>query len=107
MISRIAAHRYRCFSNLDIALPAYSVFAGANGTGKSTLLDIPLFIGDILTDGLQQAMLGRPRQHQPPRAQAPRDLLYRGHGETAALLLEARLPPGIAEQLKSVAPQRL
>ncbi|BAZ11972.1 hypothetical protein NIES4071_38000 [Calothrix sp. NIES-4071] len=42
MITRIEAFKYRCFDQLDIKVGQYQVLAGANGTGKSTLLDIPL-----------------------------------------------------------------
>lgn len=48
MISRIEAHNYRCFPNLAIDLDRYHVFAGANGACKSTLLDVPVLIGDVL-----------------------------------------------------------
>jgi predicted ATPase len=41
MISRIEAFKYRCFDRLDIKVGQYHVLAGANGTDKSTLLDIP------------------------------------------------------------------
>lgn len=52
MISRIQAFKYRCFNRLDIKVGDYHVLAGANGTGKSTLLDIPLLLGEILSRGL-------------------------------------------------------
>jgi len=54
MISRIEAFNYRCFDRLDIKLGQYHVLAGANGTGKSTLLDIPLLLGEILSQDWSQ-----------------------------------------------------
>ncbi len=57
MISRIEAFRYRCFDRLDLKVGQYHVLAGANGTGKSTLLDIPLLLNDILSQGLVPAFL--------------------------------------------------
>jgi len=48
MISRIEAHNYCCFSKLAIDLDRCRAFAGANGAGRSTLLDVPVLIGDML-----------------------------------------------------------
>lgn len=103
MISRIGARQYRCFEQLDIALPACAVLAGANGTGKSTLLDIPVYLGDIVGHGVFQATLGTLRSGARPRAQLPRELFYRGRGEDLSLLIEATLPPTLAEDLARIA----
>ena len=40
MISRIEAYNYRCFEKVDIELEDFRVIVGANGTGKTTILDI-------------------------------------------------------------------
>jgi predicted ATP-dependent endonuclease of OLD family len=48
MIRRIEAHNYRCFPKLAIDLNCYHAFAGANGAGKGTLLDVPVLIGDMV-----------------------------------------------------------
>jgi predicted ATPase len=76
MISRIQAFKYRCFDRLDIKVGQYHVLAGANGTGKSTLLDIPLLLGDILSRGLIPAFLESPSIAGSPRAQSLQELVY-------------------------------
>ena len=78
MISRIQAFKYRCFEQLDIKVGDYHVLAGANGTGKSTLLDIPLLLGEILSRGLIPAFLESPAIGGSPRAQSLQEL---GHTE--------------------------
>lgn len=76
MISRIEAFRYRCFDRLDLKVGQYHVLAGANGTGKSTLLDIPLLLSDILSQGLVPAFLESPSIGGSPRAQSLQELVY-------------------------------
>ena len=40
MIKRLEAYKYRCFNTLDLALEQQHVFAGSNGSGKTTILRI-------------------------------------------------------------------
>jgi predicted ATP-binding protein involved in virulence len=47
VISRIAAHNYRCFPKLAIDPDRYHVFDGAIGAGKSLLLDVSVMVGDM------------------------------------------------------------
>jgi predicted ATPase len=103
MISRIGASSYRCFSRLDVEVPAYAVLAGANGIGKSTLLDIPVLLGDLSAFGVQKALL-QPMRKQPfPRAQSYREIFHRGQGTRCQLLVEAALPTRIREQHLAIA----
>lgn len=98
MISRLGARAYRCFSQLDIRLPSYAVIAGANGIGKSTLLDIPVLLRDMLGVGVRRAFLDPLGQGQA-RADRLRDVLHRGRGPTFGLLLEAVLPKSVRDRL--------
>jgi recombinational DNA repair ATPase RecF len=61
VISRIEAHNYRYFPKLAIDVDRYHVFAGANGAGKSILLDVPVLIGDMLR---RQALDQLRRRHK-------------------------------------------
>ena len=106
MLTAIRARNYRCFAQLELELPPFAVFAGANGTGKSTLLDIPLLLGDLLQRGLLDAFL-LPRAEQPARAQAFSELLHQGHGDGFALELTARIPNARVERLLLAAPPRI
>ncbi len=95
MISRIEAFKYRCFDLLDIKVGQYNVLAGANGTGKSTLLDIPLLIGEILSKGLVPAFLESPSIARSPRAQNSQELVHYQEGNNFGFAIEANLPDSI------------
>ncbi|MDZ7956070.1 methylation-associated defense system AAA family ATPase MAD3 [Nostoc sp. DedQUE09] len=104
MISRIEAFNYRCFERLDIKLGQYHVLAGANGTGKSTLLDIPLLLSEILSQGLVPAFLEYPSIGGSPRAQNLQELLHYGKGNYFGFAIEADLPEEIIVKLLKYAP---
>lgn len=108
MITRIEAHNYRCFPELSVELGRYHVLAGANGAGKTTFLDIPVFIGDMIrARRVLTAVLGRQENRRAARAAALTDLLYKGEGETIAFALEARLPAEVAAVLGDTSMARL
>lgn len=104
MISRIGATSYRCFSRLDVDVPPYAVLAGANGIGKSTFLDIPVVLGDILAHGLQRAFLSPMRESPFARAQSYDEIFHRRQGSRCQFLIEAPLPDHIREQHLAIAP---
>lgn len=48
---------YRSLQNIELKnLPAFCVFVGANGTGKSTLFDVFGFLRDALKNNIRQAL---------------------------------------------------
>lgn len=100
MISRIEAFKYRCFDRLDIRVGQYHVLAGANGTGKSTLLDIPLLLSEILSKGLIPAFLESPSIAGSPRAQNLQELVHYQQGNNFGFAIEANLPEGIIANLR-------
>lgn len=99
MITRIQAFNYRCFERLDIKVNQYQVLAGANGTGKSTLLDIPLLLGEILSRGLAPAFLESPSIAGSPRAQSLQELVYYQKADYFGFAVEAGLPEEIIIKL--------
>lgn len=105
MISRIEAFKYRCFDKLDIKLGQYHVLAGAIGTGKSMLLDIPLLLGEILSQGLVAAFLESPSIGCSPRVQNLQELLYCGRGDYFGFAIASDLPEEvIAKLLENASP---
>ena len=64
MIRRIQALNYRCFRHVDISLNRFHVLVGPNASGKSTLLDVVSFLGDMIRDGLEPAVHNRTRNFQ-------------------------------------------
>jgi predicted ATPase len=106
MITRIEATRYRCFDNVAVDLAAYQVLLGPNGSGKTTFLDIPVLLGDLIeARSLSEAFL-QDRGHLAPRAASLSELVFQGHPSGAfTLALEVRLEPNIvSELLKAAAP---
>ncbi|BAZ10920.1 hypothetical protein NIES4071_27440 [Calothrix sp. NIES-4071] len=107
MISRIEAFNYRCFNRLDITVGQYNVLAGANGTGKSTLLDIPLLLAEILSKGLIPAFLESPSIAGSPRALSLQELVHYQQGNNFGFAIEANLPESIiANSLHTLNQQR-
>jgi AAA domain, putative AbiEii toxin, Type IV TA system len=100
VITRIEAHRYRCFPRLVIDLGRYHVLAGANGAGKTTLLDIPVLLGDLLGQkSLADAFLSRRESRAAPRAHTLSELVYQEIGDTISFAMEARLPDDVTTEL--------
>jgi len=56
-IEGIRLRNFKSFRNVEIKdIPAFCVVVGANGTGKSTLLDVFSFLKDALTSNVQTAL---------------------------------------------------
>ena len=57
MIRRIQALNYRCLRYVDVRLDGtFHILVGPNASGKSTLLDVIGFLGDLVSDGLEAAV---------------------------------------------------
>ena len=100
MIRRIQARGYRCLREVDVGLSRFQVLTGANGTGKSTLLDALAFLGDLVHHGVEEAVGQRTRNFQ--------DLVFgRPNGDLAFhLAVEMDLPSGVsADSLCSGLPE--
>jgi len=63
VITRIQARNYKCLKDVDVSLSPFQVLVGANGSGKSTFMDVLGFIRDMLLehDGLNAAVEKRAR----------------------------------------------
>ena len=59
MIRRIEALNYRCLRYVSQPLDHFHVLVGPNASGKSTFLDVLGLIHDLLTRGLDDAILAR------------------------------------------------
>ena len=64
MIRRIQALNYRCLRCVDVRLDRFHVLVGPNASGKSTLLDVVMFLGDMLSGGLGSAVDKRTQNFQ-------------------------------------------
>ncbi len=65
MIRRIQALNFRCLRYVDVHLDgSFHILVGPNASGKSTLLDVIGFLGDLIRDGLDAAVDRRTRNFQ-------------------------------------------
>ncbi len=107
MITRIEEYTYRCFSDLDVELDNYHVLTGANGSEKTTLLDIPAVFADLLYGrDVNSAFLERSPNQSIVRAVQPTELVHRSVGSRFTLVMEAGLPEKVIRKLLKVLIQR-
>ena len=100
MITRIEAYRYRCFRSLNAKMQPFQVLVGANGSGKTTMLDIPIVLGEILsTRSIETAFQEKTKTHPRPRTDYAGDLIYNQQGESFKLAVEAEIPEGLVSEL--------
>jgi predicted ATPase len=98
MITRLEATRYRCFARLGVDVGDFRVLVGANGSGKTTVLDLPCLLGDLLdAKNVADAFMSRPhrRSDLPPRAGSLDELVYAGRGSDFSFAVEARMPDAV------------
>ncbi|MCD4782217.1 MAG: AAA family ATPase [Candidatus Eremiobacteraeota bacterium] len=91
MITRMEAYNYRCFRDLDIKISPFSILVGANGSGKSTFMDILGFLKDLNNDGLYEAI--------KKRANYLEEILWMNRGDKFALAVEMEIPDRIRKEL--------
>ena len=93
MIRRIQARNYCCLRYVDVSLDRFHVLVGPNASGKSTLLDIVAFLGDMVSGGLEAAVEKRTRNFQ--------DLVWRRPAKELGfeLAVEFDVPDDVKAQL--------
>lgn len=88
----IEALRYRSLLHVSQSLGSFQVLAGPNACGKSTFLDVPAFLGDMLNSDLSIAIRGSESLGIPLRASNPRHLTWQRKGTTFELAVEMAIP---------------
>ncbi len=102
MITRIEATNYRCLEKLGLDLSGFAVLVGANGAGKTSLLDIPNLMGECLRAQYVGQVFTLKRADFPPRCSSLGELVFQGQGDHFSMALEARLPDHVIETLLPV-----
>ena len=97
MITHIDATNYRCFEKLSLPTRELVVVAGANGSGKTTILDIPVLLGDLLRSRSISSAFMDPILTRGPRASTLSELCFRHNGESFSLGIEAKLPEPVRD----------
>jgi predicted ATPase len=84
MIRLIEALNFRSLRSVRIDLADFQILIGPNASGKTTLFDVVAFLGDLLNQGLGNAIAGRVRNIQ--------ELFHFGQGDRFELAVEMRIP---------------
>ncbi|MDW8026995.1 MAG: AAA family ATPase [Armatimonadota bacterium] len=84
MISKIEALNYKCLRYIRQDLRPFQILVGPNASGKSTFLDVPVFLKDVLEHGVEAAVLAR--------ANSLRELTWKQQATTFELALELTIP---------------
>ena len=84
MITRIEALNYRCLEVHPQDLGPFHVLVGPNASGKTTFLDVVAFLGRLVTDGPEAAVVERTQNFE--------DLVWGRHGDRFELAIEAAIP---------------
>lgn len=102
MITRIEALRFRCLRHVAENVGPCEVLVGTNAVGKSTFVDVLLFVRDMLRAGPSVAVLGDPRIGIPRRATDPADLCWLREGDRFELAIELQVPRDVGSASRDV-----
>ncbi len=93
MIRRIEALNYRCLRYVSQPLEHFHVLVGPNASGKSTFLDVVGLVRDILTMGLEEAILvGEGTIESVGRARRVDELIFNQMADRFELAIELEIP---------------
>jgi len=92
MITRIEAQGFRSLRHVAQSVASFQVLVGANGTGKSTFLDVVAFLGDLLKVGPLRAIVGDWANNIPARAADPSHLGWMREKDRFQLAIELAIP---------------
>ena len=93
MIRRIDALSYRSLKYVSQPLGRFQILVGPNASGKSSFLDVPAFLGDLLRVGPSRAILGDKRVGLSQRAPDITHLFWMRQGARFELAIELTIPP--------------
>ena len=93
MIRRIEALNYRCLHYVSQPLEHFHVLVGPNASGKSTFLDVLGLVRDLLTKGLDDAILAREDLIESVgRARSVDELIFNQMADRFELAIELEIP---------------
>ncbi|MSR58467.1 MAG: ATP-binding protein [Planctomycetaceae bacterium] len=94
MLTLIEALNYRCLRYIRQPLGPFHVLVGPNASGKTTFLDVVVFLGKLVSDGLEAALSERSPNFD--------DLTWGRAGGRFELAIEAKIPDGLAQLVSPV-----
>lgn len=94
MISLVEALNYRCLRYVRQPLGPFHVLVGANASGKSTFLDVIGFLHDLVTEGLEAAVMSRSANFN--------DLVWQHGDEPVEFAVEAAIPLALRDSVETL-----
>ena len=102
MIRRIEALNYRCLHYVSQPLEHFHVLVGPNASGKSTFLDVVGLVRDILTIGLEEAILAREGTIESVgRARSVDELIFNQIADRFELAIELEIPDKLRQSTEN------
>jgi len=92
IVQKLEALRYKCLHYISQELRPFQILVGPNASGKSTFLDVLVFLQDILRYGAQEAL--------EKRARSVQDLTWKMQLEGFELAIELQIPDKIRKKFK-------
>jgi len=93
MLTLIEVLNYRCLRYVRQPLGAFHVLVGPNASGKTTFLDVPAFLGELVSQGLDKTIESRSTNIQ--------DLFFNHLGDKFELAIEAKIPDKLRLKLSN------
>jgi len=92
MIRLVETLNFRCLRYIRQQLENFHVLVGPNASGKTTFLDVISLLGQVVSDGVENAIRDRTQNFS--------DLLWSGQGDFFDLAVEASIPEEKKDLLK-------
>jgi predicted ATPase len=91
-VCKVEVLGYKCLRYVAQELRPFQILVGPNASGKSTFLDVLVFLQDLLRSGLQEAVAKRARSF--------RELTWKMGGEPFEMAVEFHLPEDVRKRLE-------
>lgn len=91
-VTLVEALGYRSLRHVTQRFKPFQVLVGPNASGKSNLMDVMAFVGDVLRTDLTTAIGGDERLDVPMRAVDGRHLMWMRQGPSFQLAIEMTIP---------------
>ena len=88
MIRRLEIANYKVIRRLPLDLGEFQVLVGPNGSGKSTVMDVFVFLSDLLQVGIREAV--------ESRAESLQELTWKMQGGSLEFAVELELPDSVS-----------
>ncbi len=91
MIRLVEAKGFRCLRYVRCEINAFEILVGANASGKSTLLDVIRFLGDLVSKDFEETI--------KERSDNLKDLIWQKEGDHFELAIEMEIPTDLQMML--------